>query len=57
MYEVKSRHTINLPSELVRDSSFPFKVGDQLLARIKAGKLIIEKEGDKSQTAIVSDDD
>ena len=56
LYEVKSRHSINFPSEFVRDSSFPFKPGDHLLARIKGGKLVIEKEGDISQTAIVPDD-
>jgi hypothetical protein len=57
MYEVKSRHSINLPSEFVRDSAFPFKPGDRLLARIKGGKVVIEKEGDISQTVILPDDD
>lgn len=57
IYEVKSRHSINLPSELVRDSTFPFKPGDPLIARIKAGKLVIEKEGDISQTVILPEDE
>jgi hypothetical protein len=44
IYAVKSRHTINLPGEFVRDSAFPFKVGEELIARIEAGKVIIEKK-------------
>lgn len=43
IYAVGSRHSINLPSELVRDSAFPFKVGEQLVARIDDGKVVIEK--------------
>jgi len=43
LYEYKSRHSINLPSQLVRDSAFPFKVNENLIARIENGKLIIEK--------------
>ena len=43
IYAVKSRHTINLPGEFVRDSAFPFKVNEELLARIEDGKIIIEK--------------
>ena len=57
LYEVKSRHSINLPSELVRDSTFPFKPGEPLLARIKGGKLIIESEGVISQTVPLPDDE
>ncbi|WP_424026516.1 hypothetical protein [Methanoregula sp.] len=51
MYEVKSRHSINFPSEFVRDSAFPFKPGDDLRAKIEDGKIIIEKIGHVSQTA------
>lgn len=43
LYGSKSRHSINLPSDFVRDSAFPFKVGDVLIARIEDGKVIIEK--------------
>jgi hypothetical protein len=43
LYAVKSRHTINLPAEFVRDSAFPFKVGEELTAKIEGGKVIIEK--------------
>jgi hypothetical protein len=32
-----------LPGEFVRDSAFPFKVGEELIARIEDGKVIIEK--------------
>lgn len=44
LYGSKSRHSINLPSEFVRDSAFPFKVGDELVARIEEGKVVIEKK-------------
>lgn len=44
IYAVKSRHTINLPSDFVRDSAFPFKVGDELIARIDENRIIIEKK-------------
>ena len=44
LYAVKSRHTINLPGEFVRDSAFPFKVGEELVARIEEGKVVIEKK-------------
>lgn len=44
IYAVKSRHTINLPSDFVRDSAFPFEVGEELVARIENGKVIIEKK-------------
>lgn len=44
IYAVKSRHTINLPSDFVRDSAFPFAIGEELIARIENGKVIIEKK-------------
>lgn len=44
LYEYRSRHSINLPSEFVRDSSFPFKINEELIARIEGDKVIIEKE-------------
>ncbi len=44
IYAVKSRHTINLPSDFVRDSAFPFEVGEELIARIENGKVVIEKK-------------
>ena len=43
LYEVKSRHSINFPSDFVRDSAFPFKPGEELIARIEGNKIIIEK--------------
>jgi hypothetical protein len=36
--------TINLPAEFVQDNAFPFKVGEELIARIEEGKVIIEKK-------------
>jgi len=44
VYEYKSRHSINFPTEFVRDSAFPFKIGEDLIARIDNGKIVIEKE-------------
>jgi hypothetical protein len=43
LYGSKSRHSINFPSEFVRDSTFPFVVGEELVAKIVNGKVIIEK--------------
>jgi hypothetical protein len=43
LYGSKSRHSINLPSDFVRDSAFPFKVGDELVAKINGNKIVIEK--------------
>ena len=39
----KSRHSVNLPSEFVRDSAFPFKVNEPLIARIDKQRIVIEK--------------
>jgi len=44
LYAVKSRHSINLPSEFVRDSAFPFAPNDNLKMKIDGKKIIIEKE-------------
>lgn len=43
LYEYKSRHSINLPSDFVRDSAFPFKPNEGLIARIEGKRIIIEK--------------
>jgi len=43
LYGSKSRHSINLPSDFVRDSAFPFKVGEELIVRIEGKKVVIEK--------------
>lgn len=43
IYAVGSRHSINLPSEFVRDSAFPFQAGEDLVARIDGDQIIIEK--------------
>lgn len=44
LYGSKSRHSINLPSDFVKDSAFPFKVGEELIAKIDDKKIIIEKK-------------
>ena len=41
IYKVGSRHSINLPSAFVTDSTFPFKVNEELVARIEGKKIII----------------
>jgi hypothetical protein len=46
LYAVKSRHSINLPSDFVRDSAFPFAPNDNLKMRIDGKKIVIEKEED-----------
>jgi len=43
LYAVKSRHSINFPSDFARDSAFPFKPGEELIARIEKGRVVIEK--------------
>jgi hypothetical protein len=43
IYVVGSRHSINLPSDFVKDSQFPFSAGQELIARIEHGKIVIEK--------------
>jgi hypothetical protein len=47
IYEVQGRHTVNLPSQLINDSAFPFKVKEELHARIDGDRLIIERAGKK----------
>lgn len=37
------RHSIFLEKAFVEDSLFPFKAGDNLIARIESGKLVITK--------------
>lgn len=49
LYEYRSRHSINLPSEFVKDSAFPFKVKEELVARIEGDKIIIEKKGERDE--------
>jgi len=43
LYEYAGRHSVNLPSALVKDSAFPFDSGEELQARIEGERLIIEK--------------
>jgi hypothetical protein len=41
---VGSRHSIYLKKDLVKDSSFPFKVGEPLKITIQGDKLVIERD-------------
>ncbi len=43
IYVSGGRHSINLPSEFVRDSAFPFKPLEELVARIDGKRVVIEK--------------
>jgi hypothetical protein len=45
LYGSKSRHSINFPSDFVRDSAFPFKVGEELIAKIENGRVVIDRKG------------
>lgn len=49
IYAVKSRHSINFPSQFVRDSQFPFKVGEELIARIEGDRVVVEKSTTKRE--------
>jgi hypothetical protein len=40
---VGSRHTLYLPTVLVRDSSFPFHPEEALIVRIDGTKLVVER--------------
>ena len=44
IYAHKSRHSINLPSNFVKDSTFPFDIKEELIARIEGDKIIIERK-------------
>ena len=43
IYVSSGRHSINLPTELVRDSAFPFKPLEELIAKIDGKRLVIER--------------
>jgi hypothetical protein len=43
IYAFKSRHSINLPTEFIRDSAFPFKIGEELMAKIVDEKIVIQR--------------
>jgi hypothetical protein len=44
-----SRHTIYLRTELLNDSKFPFKIGQQLIIRIDGDRLIVEASKPKER--------
>ena len=43
IYKVDSRHSINLPSAFVTDSTFPFKPNEPLHIKIEGKKLVITR--------------
>lgn len=47
LYEYEGRHSINLPGVLVKDSTFPFKANEELMAKIEGVRLVIEKASKK----------
>jgi hypothetical protein len=42
VYRFDGRHSLYLPSDVVGDDRFPFKVGEDLLVRIDGQRLIVE---------------
>ena len=44
IYVSGGRHSINLPGEFIRDSAFPFKPLEGLVARIDGKRVVIEKQ-------------
>ena len=46
LYEVKSRHSINFPSDFARDSAFPFKPGEELIAKIEGSRSLLRDWSD-----------
>ena len=44
MYKVGSRHSINLPSAFVTDSTFPFRPNEELVIRIDGKRIILQKK-------------
>lgn len=43
IYKVGNRHSINLPSALVTDSTFPFEPNEKLKVKIEGKKLVISR--------------
>ena len=37
------RFFVYIPTYVVRDETFPFKAGDEVVVKIRRGKLVIEK--------------
>ena len=44
LYESQNRHSIKFPNEFVKDSAFPFKVNEELIAKIEGNRIVIEKK-------------
>ncbi len=44
IYKVGSRHSINLPSNFVTDSTFPFAPSEEITARIDGKTVVLEKK-------------
>lgn len=49
IYETGGRFLINLSKYLVMDSMFPFEVGEELVARIDGGRIIIERNNEQDK--------
>jgi hypothetical protein len=43
IYQTRGRLYIYIPSDVAKDSQFPFEAGDKIKVRIDKGKLVIEK--------------
>lgn len=49
-YAVGSRHSMNFPSSFIRDTAFPFTVGEDLIAKIEGSKIVIERSSESSRS-------
>ena len=52
IYRSDGRHSIYLPSQVVGDDRFPFRVGEELTVRIDGDCLVIESKKSKSKPNI-----
>lgn len=55
IYQYAGRHSVNLPSDFVKDSTFPFRPKEELLARIEGDKIILERapEAEGGESSLV----
>lgn len=43
VYQTKGRFYVYIPSDVAKDSQFPFKAGDKIKVKIVKDKIIVEK--------------
>jgi hypothetical protein len=47
IYRSGTRHSLYLPAGIISDSTFPFRIEDELLVRIEKERLVIERKKSK----------